>query len=136
MLIPDIASPTFKANPFAFYARLRAASPIERVHIAKRQDAWLLSRYDDALAMFKDDRLVKDKLNTRQPDDTTKEPWLPGFLKPLARNMLDVDVPDHTRLRSLVQKAFTPRLVEEMRGRIEELAKSLICLLYTSDAAD
>src|SRR5881397_1469729 len=40
--------------------------------------------------------------------------------------MLDVDVPDHTRLSALVQKAFTPRLVERMRGRIEELAESLI----------
>jgi cytochrome P450 len=136
MLIPDIASPTFKANPFEFYARLRAAFPIQRVRLTNNQDAWLISRYDDALVMFKDDRLVKDKLNTRQPDDMTKEPWLPGFLKPLARNMLDVDVPDHTRLRSLVQKAFTPRLVEEIRGRVEELAESLILSLREKRSMD
>ena len=71
--MPNIASPTFKANPFEFYARLRATSPIQSVRIANGQDAWLLSRYDDALAMFKDDRLVKDKLNTRRSEDMTKD---------------------------------------------------------------
>ena len=126
MLIPDIASPAFKADPFDFYARLRADFPVQHVRLPNKQHAWLLSRYDDALAMFQDDRLAKDRLNTRQPGDAHKEPWAPGLFKPLTRNMLDVDRPDHTRLRALVQKAFTPRLVEEMRGRIEELSESLI----------
>ena len=43
-------------------------------------------------------------------------PWVPPMFRPLERNMLDLDPPDHTRLRALVQKAFTPRLVERMRG--------------------
>src|SRR5262245_40861850 len=102
---PDIASPEFKADPFEFYARLRAETPVFRVKLPNRQHAWLLSRYDDTLAMLKDERLVKDKLNARKPSSSRREPWLPAFLKPLARNMLDVDVPDHTRLRALVQKA-------------------------------
>jgi cytochrome P450 len=123
---PDIASPQFKADPFEFYARLRAETPVYRVKLPDRQHAWLLSRYDDALAMLKDERLAKDKLNARKPSGSPKEPWLPAFLKPLARNMLDVDVPDHTRLRALVQKAFTPRIVERMRGRVDELAVSLV----------
>jgi cytochrome P450 PksS len=124
--IPDLASPIFKADPFDFYRRLRADAPIQRVQLRNRQPAWLLSRYDDALAMLKDDRLAKDRLNARKPGDRRKEPWVPSLFKPLTRNMLDLDVPDHTRLRALVQKAFSPRLVEEMRGRIEELATSLV----------
>jgi hypothetical protein len=51
----------------------------------------------------KDDRFGKDKINARTP------PWLPGMFKPLLRNMLDVDVPNHTRLRGLVQK-IGPRI--------------------------
>jgi cytochrome P450 len=126
MLIPDITSPAFKANPFECYSHLRQAFPVQRIELANKQFAWLLSRYDDALAVFKDDRLAKDKLNTHTTGDKRQVPWVPGFIKPLMRNMLDVDVPDHTRLRALVQKAFTPRIVEEMRGRIEELASELI----------
>ena len=48
------------------------------------------------------------------------------MFKPLTRNMLDVDPPDHTRLRALVHKAFTPRLVERIRERIESLTDELI----------
>ena len=61
--------------------------------------AWLVTRYDDVLTVLKDDRFGKDKINARTP------PWLPGMFKPLLRNMLDVDVPDHTRLRGLVQNS-------------------------------
>jgi cytochrome P450 len=49
-----------------------------------------------------------------------------GLLKPLERNMLDLDDPDHARLRSLVGKAFTPRLVERLRGRVESLSEGLL----------
>ncbi len=51
---------------------------------------------------------------------------MPAFLKPLTHNMLDLDAPDHTRLRALVQKAFTPRLVEQLRPRIQTLTDDLL----------
>jgi cytochrome P450 PksS len=51
---------------------------------------------------------------------------LPGFVKPLERNMLDMDEPDHARLRTLVHKAFTPALVEGLRERIQEIANHLL----------
>ena len=75
-----------------------------------KRDGWLVSRYADVLSVLKDPRLAKDP---RSASGTAKEPWVPGFLKPLQRNMLDLDPPDHTRLRGLVHKAFTPRLVEQ-----------------------
>ena len=76
--------------------------------------------------MLKDERFAKDKLNALDPEQPAKAPWVPGFLKPLKRNMLDLDAPDHTRLRALVSKAFTPRLVERLRARIEALCDELL----------
>ncbi len=60
------------------------------------------------------------------PDQMAREPWIPSMLKPLERNMLDVDAPEHTRLRGLVHMAFTPRLVENMRDRIQRLTDELL----------
>jgi cytochrome P450 PksS len=88
-----------------------------------KRDGWLVSRYADVLSVLKDPRLAKDP---RSASGTAKEPWVPGFLKPLQRNMLDLDPPDHTRLRGLVHKAFTPRLVEQLRGRIQALCDQLL----------
>lgn len=116
----NIASSEFKANPFPFYAQLRSEAPVYQTTLPDRRDVWLVTRYDDVVAVLKDDRFSKDKINARRP------PWLPGMLKPLLRNMLDVDVPDHTRLRGLVQKVFTVRLIENLRERIQDLADELL----------
>jgi cytochrome P450 len=76
--------------------------------------------------VLKDDMFVEDKLNAMDPEQQAKTPWAPGFLKPLERNMLDLDDPDHARLRALVSKAFTPRLIAQLRGRIEALCEDLL----------
>jgi len=123
---PNIASPEFKADPYPFYSLLRAESPVFRVELPTRQPAWLVTRYDDVAALLKDERFVKDKASTLSADEAGKQPWVPALFKPLARNMLDVDPPDHTRLRQLVHKAFTPRPVERLRERIESLTEELI----------
>lgn len=123
---PNLASPQFKADPFRFYARLRATAPVHRVTLPGKRSAWLVTRYEDVVAILKDDRLAKDPLNALSDDQRAKQPWLPGFLKPLSRNMLDLDGADHARLRALVHKAFTPRLIEQLRGRIQTLADDLL----------
>ena len=122
----DLASPAFKANPYPFYARLRAEAPICRITLPRNQPAWLITRYDDVLASLKDDRFAKDRQNALTPEQAGKEPWTPAFFKPLTRNMLDLDAPDHTRLRALVHKAFTPRLIERSRNRIQEITDELL----------
>jgi cytochrome P450 len=126
IVAPDLASPAFKANPYPFYARLRAEAPVWRVTLRDRRTAWLVTRYEDVARVLKDDTFAKDKLNAMDPEQRAKTPWVPGFLKPLERNMLDLDDPDHVRLRALVSKAFTPRLVERLRGRIEALCDELL----------
>ncbi len=123
---PDIASPEFKANPYPFYARLRAEAPVFRVRLPDKQPAWLVTRYDDVAGVLKDERFVKDRGNALTPEQSRKQPWIPNLFQPLARNMLDLDAPDHTRLRTLVHKAFTPRRIEEIRHRIQSLTEDLI----------
>ncbi|HEY2837833.1 MAG TPA: cytochrome P450 [Pirellulales bacterium] len=125
-LTPNIASAEFKADPFPFYARLRAEEPVSRVRLPEGQEAWLITRYDDVAMALKDERFAKDQLRVLSKEQLAKQRWVPKMFQPLARNMLDVDPPDHTRLRALVQQAFAPRRVEAMRPRMEALATELL----------
>src|SRR5215217_7002110 len=117
----EIASPRFKADPYPFYARLRAEAPVWRTKLPDKRTAWLVTRYEDVASVLKDERFAKDPLNAQDPEQRAERPGVPGFLEPLEQNMLDLDDPDHRRLRSLVSKAFTPRLIERLRGRIEAI---------------
>jgi cytochrome P450 len=125
--IPDLTSPAFKANPYPFYARLRAEHPVAKVRMPDGKPAWLLTRYADVQAALKDERLSKNPYITLSKEEqAAKLPWLPKFLQPLTQNMLDKDPPDHTRLRGLVSQVFTPRFIEQLRQRIESLCEELI----------
>jgi cytochrome P450 len=124
----DVTSPKFKANPFPFYAQLRAEAPVFPVTVSMptRQRAWLITRYSDVLDVLKDARFAKSPYNAMSPEQLKKRPWVPSMFKPLEQNMLDLDSPDHTRLRALVHKAFTQRLIEQMRDQIEVLTNELL----------
>jgi cytochrome P450 len=121
----NIASPSFKANPFPMFKYWRDNQPVVPVR-AFGQRSWIVTRYDDVLATFTDDRLVKDPRNIRDLDRKPRRMWMPEFIKPLQSNMLSSDIPDHTRLRSLVQQAFMPRLISQLEPRIHRLAHELI----------
>jgi len=121
----NIASPEFKANPIPAYARLRSEAPVDRTILPDKQSAWLITRYEDVLAVLKDERFGKDRLRAKTSEQVKKQPWMPNMFKPLTRNMLDVDAPDRTRLRGLVQKAFMPRLVEEGQIAISTLLRRI-----------
>jgi cytochrome P450 PksS len=118
--------PGFKANPYPFYTRLRTEEPVCPVVLPDKQIVWLITRYDDVAMVLKDDRFAKDRLKALPPEQLAKQPWVPALFKPLTRNMLDLDPPDHTRLRALVQKAFTPRVIEQVRERIQKLTDDLL----------
>lgn len=118
----NITDARFKADPFPFYARLRAEAPVFPVMLTTRgtQRAWLVTRYDDVIALLKDDeRFVKDRHNAMTPEQLRKAPGLPSIFKALERNLLGLDGLDHDRLKALVHKAFTPRIVEQMREQTQ-----------------
>ena len=136
MASPDITSPEFKATAYAFYAELRRNAPVFRAKLPDGQTAWLIARYDDVNRALKDERIFKDKRKLSKRSGITR---LPGFLRSLEAiegNMLDVDPPDHRRLRGLVHKAFTPRRVEEIAGRVERLADELLGKLSGEESVD
>lgn len=123
---PDFGSQRFKANPFPFYARLREEAPVFRIKGPANEVAWLVTRYDDVSQVLKHASLSKDRIGSMTPEQRAKLPW---FVKPFLRisqNMLSKDPPDHTRLRSLVHKAFTPRLIERLRSRVQSLSDELL----------
>jgi cytochrome P450 len=124
--VVNIASSEFKANPFPFYARLRSEAPVYRTLLPDKQNAWLITRYEDVLALLKDERCGKNRLKAKTPEQVKRQPWIPKMFMPLTRNMLDLDAPDHTRLRGLVQKVFIPSLIENMRERIQVLSDELL----------
>jgi len=117
--VPDLASPRFKANPYPFYARLRADAPLYRVRLPLFGTVWLVTRYDDVLALLRDERLANDW--------SPRMPWLLlRFARTITSNMLNRDPPQHTRLRALVHRAFTSRLIDRLQDRIERLCDELL----------
>jgi len=124
-MVIKLSSPRFKADPHPFWSELRAQGPVHAVTLPDKQPAWLITRYAEAVQVFSDPRFVKDKTNALTPGQVARQPWMPKAFAPLTRNMLDLDDPDHARLRALVNKAFTPSRVEGMRSRIEDLTTEL-----------
>lgn len=116
----DLLAQETKRNPHAFYAHLRSTEPLFYV---KEMNSWLLTTYEDALWLLKDPRFIKDGRKVAQMGngpDSIQETSMH------MRNMLMVDPPDHTRLRSLVSKTFTPRMIEQLRPRIQEITDELL----------
>src|SRR6185369_9184512 len=115
-LVFDPLDPAFIADPYPFYRRLRQEAPVFKAP----QGFWLLTRYEDVAFSLRDRRFGKDfagNITRRYGEDRMNEPVIAN----LARTMLVVDPPDHTRLRGLVNKAFTARRVADMRPRIRKL---------------
>jgi cytochrome P450 len=122
----NILSPEFKASPFPILARMRAEQPVCRIMLPDKTPVWLVTRYEDVKRLLTDELFAKSRYNALTPEQLRKHPWVPPMFRPLERNMLDLDPPDHTRLRQLAHKAFTPRLIEQMRERVRTLANELL----------
>ena len=100
------------------YARLREQEPLSRVRLAYGEDAWLVVRHEDVRTVFGDARFSRAVAPTR--DEPRVGPDRAG------RNLLNMDPPEHSRLRRLVAKAFTARRVEQLRPRTRQIADDLL----------
>lgn len=118
----DFLNENFIRNPFPAYKDIREQDPIYRFPMPNGHLAWIITKYKDAVEILSDSRFV-----TNHPGNTeAAEPNLPPHQAIISRNLLSVDPSDHRRLRRLVQKAFTPCMVEQLRGRIEEITNHLL----------
>ena len=116
----------FIANPYPAYEELRLAG---RIHYDERTDHWLVTRYADVNALLRDRRFGRTYLQvaTHAEMGRPEEPdWHAPFWHVIRNGMLDREPPDHTRLRSLVSKAFTPRRVAELRPIIQGIVDGLV----------
>ncbi len=121
----NLASAQFKEDAYEIYKESRKMQPILFVNKTELGAEWLITRYEDALPLLKDNRLKKDPANVFSQDT------LNVFLTVdnsdyLTTHMLNSDPPNHNRLRSLVQKAFTPKMIAQLEGRIQHIADDLL----------
>ncbi|WP_020120028.1 cytochrome P450 [Streptomyces canus] len=118
-------------HPYDVYRRLRDTAPVHRIAGPDGTPAWIVTRYDDVRAALADPRLSLDKRHATA--GTYK-----GFSLPpaLDANLLNMDPPDHTRIRRLVGRAFTPRRIERLRGPIRNTADRLLDALGDDGTTD
>ena len=114
----QLFSEGFVENPYPYYAQLRESEPVYKTRFPDGQQGWLITGYTEAVEALKEPRFIKDfsKLYGGTMDG----------MSVFTQNMLFSDPPDHRRLRGLAQKAFTPRVIEGMKERIEEITDQLI----------
>jgi len=119
----DPFDPVHKHDPHPAYHRLRQETPVRRV---PELNEAILTGYDDCLAVLRDPRFSTNPIHRVVADDQDPTDFRSGLSGDGARVLLFLDPPDHTRLRKLVSKAFTPRTVERLRPRIQELVDGIL----------
>ena len=120
------ADPAFIADPYPAFARLRADHPVV---YDPATNQWLVARFSDVNALLRDRRLGRSYVHvaTHQEFGRTPPPaWQAPFEASQRLQLIDMEPPDHTRLRRLVSTAFTPRTVEGLRPRVTALVDGLV----------
>jgi pimeloyl-[acyl-carrier protein] synthase len=116
-----LLAPQFTADPYPAYAQLRTHDP---VYWSEAWGCWVLTRYADVVASLRDPQTFRNSGRFR-PILENLPPATRAAVQPLERHfeqgLLNVDPPDHTRLRRLINQAFTPKAVAEMAPAIQEL---------------
>jgi cytochrome P450 len=141
LLGPVVIAEDFLQHPHDLLSQLREESPVRRVRFEDGDEGWLVTRYADVKAVLADprvsrdfDRITKEEraraASAGRPDDGD------GELAWMLRSVLYLDPPDHTRLRKLVNKAFTPGAIDRLRPRIEQITDDLLDRMPGSGIVD
>ena len=118
--------PEFRVDPYKSYRRFLAEDPVHQSMFG----GWVVTRYADCVGLLRDTRMSSDMRNSNMfqaflasQNEEALELFAPASQ---IRPFLFLDPPDHTRLRGLVSKAFTPKVIEELRSRIQEVVDGLL----------
>jgi cytochrome P450 len=132
----DPWSPSFVADPYPAYDELRSAG---RAHYFEPSGQWLIPHHDDVSALLRDRRLGRTYLH-RFSHEEFGRPAPPPAHEPFTtlngNGLLDLEAPAHTRIRRLVSKAFTPRMVERLAPTVQRLAAELVDSLRADGGGD
>ena len=124
----SVGHPKFVTDPYPLYRKLRERDPVRRDPLAP---VWILTRYNDTFMMLRDPRFKKDPFaSIRLPPQARQQldvPMADAFRASLETvSMLFLDPPQHTRIRSIFTKTFTPRRIENLRLRIQRMCDEIL----------
>jgi cytochrome P450 len=140
----NVGDPHFRDNAYDIYADLRTKGPVTRVRVTAGEqgaagegaeerrtifgpgETFFVTHYDEVVATLLDDRFSVDLRTGLPPEQRDQQRPVPEEFRPLARSILTIDPPDHTRLRKLVQPSFTGRAMEALRANIQQIADDLL----------
>jgi cytochrome P450 len=130
----DLKSISNVRDPFPVYAWLRAHDP---VHWSESLNGWVVTRYPDVLEVFeRPDVFSSDRFRKIAPDYASDRPAVRAVSDVLGHWIVFRDPPDHTRMRSLLQKTFTPRQLEKSRARIQTALDDLLATAASGGPSD
>jgi len=124
----DLYSAEFKKNPHPIYSAMRQEAPIfHHPGLGDDFNVWFVTRYEEAEMVLRDhQRFVKNYRQAASDEELANWQEPEGIFRYLDSHMLNMDPPDHTRLRSLVSKVFTARRINALESRVQEMADALI----------
>ena len=122
----DIRSPDFRRNPYPIYQQLRDYSPVYQI---PGSNYWMISRYADVVKVIRNPKIFSSSENTAPPS-------CPKDLLLNSRGMVDADPPAHSRLRSVVSKAFAADTIAKLETDIRIFSRSLICKIVKQSSFD
>ena len=120
----DLNGPEAVSNPYPLHDQLRSEDP---VHWSEPDNYWYITRYADLTSLIRDERMSSDRfraLAASLPEEAQQR--LSALIGAVSSWMLMADPPSHTRMRGLVNKAFTPRMIELMRSRTQTLVDGML----------
>jgi cytochrome P450 PksS len=133
----DLSDPAYREHAFERYEEMRAKCPVSRAIVTSGQGGtdeqaifnrplWLVTDYEDGTHALLDRAITVEMTSVLTPEQLAQMPETPEEFKPLLRNILNVDPPEHTRLRKLVQPSFTASAIEKLRPRIQQIVDDLL----------
>jgi cytochrome P450 len=125
-MVLDFGDSLYLDNPYPVLAALRHSAAISKgVRAPPYGSAWIATRYAEVLTVLKDPRFSVDPRHLSGGNSLDRW-WIPRSFRLVTEGLLNKDDPDHYRLRNLVHKAFTPRLIEALQTHIEKIADDLL----------
>jgi cytochrome P450 len=120
------SDPAFRADPYPVYALMRHTAPVVKIKSPMGGEPYLITRYTDVVEALKDPRYSNDPRHQQTDQSKMKAWWMPRVFSILQDSMITSDDPAHQRLRGLVHLAFTPKRIERITGRIEQITHDLL----------